>query len=135
MNHRQRAVCAASTLPDQSPRLGDGLKPEFVAVFVVAALVQPRKEILTLTDVETAEFVTTLHHNLDSVPGYAHTATDGKFSQRREMQANASQRGIGDCRAAEGVVQVGQVWTAQRKHLCGRIREGTTEGLAILEGQ
>jgi hypothetical protein len=62
--------------------LGDGLKPELVAVFVAAALVQPRNEILTLTDVETPEFVTTLHHNLDSITGYAHTATDGKFSQR-----------------------------------------------------
>jgi hypothetical protein len=35
-----------------------------------------------LTDVETSEFVTTLHHNLDSITCYTHTATDRKFSQR-----------------------------------------------------
>ena len=69
-----------STLPDQSPRLSDRLKSELVAVFVAASLIQPWNKILALTDVETSEFVTPLHHDLDSITSYAHTAADRKFS-------------------------------------------------------
>jgi hypothetical protein len=67
-------------LPDQSPRLGDRLKPELVAVFVATPLVQPWHEVLALAYVETSELVTTLHHNFDSITSYSHTATHRKFS-------------------------------------------------------
>jgi hypothetical protein len=67
-------------LPDQSSILGDSLEPELVAVLVVAAFLQPRYQILALTDVEQSELVTTLNHHFNSIAGHANTSSDRKFS-------------------------------------------------------
>jgi hypothetical protein len=67
-------------LPDQSSILSDSPEPELVAILVVASFLQPRYQILALTDVEKSELVTTLNHHFNSIASHANTTSDREFS-------------------------------------------------------
>jgi hypothetical protein len=67
-------------LPDQSSILSNSPEPELVAILVVASFLQPRHQILALTDVEKSELVTTLNHHFNSIASHANTTSDREFS-------------------------------------------------------
>lgn len=67
-------------LPDQSSIPSDSLEPELVAILVVASFLQPRYQILALTDVEQSELMTTLNHHFNSITSHANTTSDREFS-------------------------------------------------------
>jgi len=80
---------------------GDSFKLNPWSVPVCITILEPRGEVLTLAHVEGSKLVAALSDSLNANAGDTNAATHGEIFQRQQMEANTSQRRVGDRRAAK----------------------------------
>lgn len=89
--------------------------------------IQPLLQILTLTHIEALQLGAALHYSLNAYPCDTNAAANGEFPELEEMQADATEGGVGDGGAAEGEFEGCELWTTEREDLGCRVGEGAAE--------
>lgn len=113
-------------------RLGDHGLPLARPAFVntpsrYTAASEPACEVLTLADVKPLQPPTSLQNILDPDAGHSHAATHAQATQFIQMQSNAPQTGVRDCRATKGKSQFPELWEAQGDHLGSSVGKSAAE--------